>query len=87
MAERQPVVDINNGEEMPNVNEPQGANVRNVASPVAGIKSPQALCIDANVTTNWKLFKQKWHNYTVITYLNRQPVAYQTALLLYTLSD
>ena len=62
MAERQPGGDVNNGEQMPNVNEPQGANVCNVASPVAGIKPPQSLCIDANVTANWKLFKQKWHN-------------------------
>ena len=87
MAERQPVVDINNGEQIPNVNELQGVNVRNVASPVAGIIPPQALCIDANETTNWKLFKQKWDNYTVIAYLNRQPVASQTALLLHTLGD
>ena len=81
MAERQPVVDINNGEQMPNVYAPQGANVRSVTSPVAGNKPPQALCIDANVTANWKLFKQKWHNYTVITYLNRQPVAYDCSAI------
>lgn len=66
---------------------PQGANERNLERPVAGIKPPQSLCIDSNVSTNWKLFKQKWHNYAIITYLDRQPVAYQTALLLHTLGD
>jgi hypothetical protein len=36
---------------------------------------------------NWKLFKQKWNNYAVITLLDRQPVAYQVALLLHTIGD
>ena len=54
--------------------------------PVAGIRPPP-LCMEDNLSTNWKLFKLKWHNYAIITYLTRQSFQYQTALLLHTQGD
>ena len=59
----------------------------NEVRPVAGIKPPQVLVLDANISSNWKMFYQKWRNYAIITYLSRQPREYQTALLLHTLED
>lgn len=53
--------------------------------PVAGIRLPQPLCMEGNLSANWKLFKLKWHNYAIITYLTRQLIQYQTALLLHKL--
>ena len=55
--------------------------------PVAGIRPPPPLCREDNLSANWKLFKLKWHNYAIITYLTRQSLQYQTALLLHTLGD
>ena len=52
--------------------------------PVAGIRPPPPLCMGDNLS---KLFKLKWHNYAIITYLTRQSLQYQTALLLHTLGD
>ena len=55
--------------------------------PVAGIRPQPPLCMEDNLSANWKLFKLKWHNYAIITYLMRQSLQYQTALLLHTLGD
>ena len=55
--------------------------------PVAGIRPPPPLCMEDNLSANWKLFKLKWHNYSIITYLSRQSLQYQTALLLHKLGD
>ena len=57
------------------------------STPVTGIRPPQAFVMDSNVTENWKLFKQKWRNYSIITNLSRQTEQYQVALLLHTLGD
>ena len=57
------------------------------AMPVSGIKPPNPLVFDNNITANWKLFKQKWSNYSVITNLNKQNNEYQVALLLHTIGD
>ena len=42
--------------------------------PVAGIRPPPPLCLEDNLSANWKLFKLKWHNYAIITYLTRQVI-------------
>ena len=63
-----------------------GANVP-APRPVQGIRCPQALNLDCNVNEHWKLFKQKWSNYRIIAQLDRQPAAYQVALLLHTIGD
>ena len=55
--------------------------------PVQGIKPPQPLVVGPNIVKDWKLFQQKWSNYSVITNLSRQSRAYQVALLLHTLGD
>ena len=55
--------------------------------PVQGIKPPQPLVVGPNIMKDWKLFQQKWSNYSVITNLSRQSRAYQVALLLHTLGD
>ena len=66
--------------------QPQAAAPATV-SPVHGIRAPQQLILDVNIVENWKLFKQKWRNYSIIAQLNRQPADYQVALLLHTLGD
>ena len=56
--------------------------------PVAGLRPPQPLNVtDTNIAENWRLFRQKWQNYAVITNLHQQPRAYQVGLLLHTIGD
>ena len=55
--------------------------------PVSGIRPPPPLTTETNVTENWKIFRQKWENYSVITNLTSQAREYQMALLLHTLGD
>lgn len=54
---------------------------------VQGIRPPQALNLEGNIAENWKLFKQKWNNYYIITRLDLQQQKYQVALLLHTMGD
>ena len=54
---------------------------------IPGIRPPQPLNIDSNVTENWKLFRQKWTNYAIITNLSKHNDQYQVALFLHTLGD
>ena len=54
---------------------------------VQGIKPPSAPVLDTNIAENWKLFRQKWKNYAIISNLNKQESSYQVALLLHTLGD
>ena len=56
-------------------------------APVQGIRPPQALSLGPNIVQEWKLSRQKWTNYAVITNLSTQDRAYQVALLLHTLGD
>ena len=61
------------------------------ASPVAGIRPPPLLQLsDGNscsLTEEWRLFKQKWQNYSVIAHVDKQPNSYQVALFLHTIGD
>ena len=56
-----------------------------------GVKPPLAPDFGASGSTctaeNWKLFKQKWANYEILSRLQEQARAYQVALLLNTLGD
>ena len=54
---------------------------------VQGIKPPAAPVLDTNVADNWRLFRQKWKNYSVISKLDQQEQSYQVALLLHTVGD
>ncbi|XP_064622353.1 uncharacterized protein K02A2.6-like [Lineus longissimus] len=60
-------------------------------APMHGIRppqSPQPPNLDGGHSAeNWKIFKQKWTNYSIITNLDKQTRAYQVALLLHTLGD
>ena len=58
-----------------------------MAKPVSGIKPPSPLNLDSNISDNWKIFKQKWENYTIITELDKQEQKYQVALLQHTIGD
>ena len=55
--------------------------------PVSGLRAPQPLNVDSNIAENWRLFKQKWHNYAIITNLPQQAREYQVALFLHTIGD
>ena len=56
--------------------------------PIQGIKPPQPLVINPDtIASDWKLFEQKWKNYSKITHLNDQEESYKVALLLHTLGD
>ena len=56
--------------------------------PVSGLRPPQPLNVtDTNFAENWRLFRQKWQNYAIITNLNNQPRQYQVALFLRTVGD
>ena len=69
---------------------PERSGVRAMSrppAPVQGIRPPQALSLGPNIVQEWKLFRQKWTNYAVITNLSTQDRAYQVALLLHTLGD
>ena len=69
-------------------NGPNAGDILNInRQPVAGIRPPQPLVIDANVAENWKLFRQKWTHFSIISCVNTRDVQYQTALLLHTLGD
>ena len=79
-------------DEAENVNLPNAAvgNEGAVAARPAllsGLRPPNALVVDADIATNWKLFKQKWNNYSILTNLAAHPREYQVALLLHTMGD
>ena len=59
----------------------------NPLKPVSGIRPPPSLNVDSNICENWKLFKQKWTNYAVITQLAAQTQQYRVALFLHTIGD
>ena len=58
-----------------------------VPRPVQGIRAPLAPDLSNNASQNWRVFRQKWRNYSVITRLQDQNEEYKVALLLHTLGD
>ena len=56
---------------------------------LGGIKPPGPLILSPSceLAANWKLFKQKWHNYAVITNLEAKTAKYRTALFLHAIGD
>ena len=77
-------IELNDGN--PGVNNAHAAPRRNV-QPISGIRPPHALGVDGNISERWKLFKQKWKHYCVITNLRAQSREYQVSHLLHTLGD
>jgi hypothetical protein len=65
------------------------SEVKNAGLPVSGIRPPSCLTLTPpnELPDNWRLWKQKWNNYSIITELNKKPVSYQVALLLHTIGD
>ena len=49
------------------------------------VNPPPYLVIDNDSAENWKMWRQMWNNYTIITGLNSQSEQFKTALLLYSL--
>ena len=45
------------------------------------------MIVEGNIGDNWKLFKQKWINYSIITNLEAHPRRYAVALFLHTIGD
>ena len=42
---------------------------------------------DNHRAENWKTFKQRWNNYSILTQLDRQPEEYKVALFLYSVGN
>ena len=66
---------------------PDNANAGGSSSKIAGIKLPDRLLLGADATNNWKIFKQRWTTYSIITDSDAQPLNKQVATFLYCLSD
>ena len=49
------------------------------------VSPPPPLEIDADRADDWKLWKQRWENYCIITGLNSQPEVYKCAILLHSI--
>ena len=49
------------------------------------VSPPQPLEIEGDRADNWKIWKQRWDNYCIITGLNSQPEDYKCAILLHTI--
>ena len=54
---------------------------------VPGIKPPQRFNLGTNILENWKIFKQRWQTYAILSQLESQPAKVQVALYLHTLAD
>ena len=49
------------------------------------VSPPQPLEIEGDRADNWKIWKQRWENYCIITGLNNQPEDYKCAILLHSI--
>ena len=73
---------------MSDADQPQLAQVAQKAvHPVQGIRAPKPLVLDGVISEAWKTFKQKWHNYAIITNLQVQRTTNRVALFLHTFGD
>ena len=51
-----------------------------------GIQPPTSLDLTGkNKATNWKVYKQQWENYAIVSQLDKQPEEYCVALFLYSI--
>ena len=59
-----------------------GTNVPGISShAVSGIKPPDPPVFDSNIASSWKLFKQMWSDYEVLSELDKKPPKFRVALL------
>ena len=49
------------------------------------VSPPGPLCVASNIAENWKLWKQMWDNYAILTGLDTHPMQYQVALFLHSI--
>ena len=54
---------------------------------VPGIRPPQPLTFTTNLADNWKLFKQRWNTYAILSNLDSHNRETKIALFLHTLAD
>ena len=54
---------------------------------ISGLKPPSKLCLSTNIQEAWKLFKQRWISYAVLSCLSAMPGPVQIALFLHCLDD
>lgn len=72
---------------MSDENAPQ-PHPRQRTQPLSGIRPPSPLSTaPKHIKDNWKLFKQRWNNYQILTALDQQTREYQVALFLHTIGD
>ena len=48
---------------------------------MSGIKPPDPPVFDSNIASSWKLFKQMWSDYEVLSELDNKPPKFRVALL------
>ena len=48
---------------------------------LSGVKPPPALVLSSNKCENWKLWKQQWNNYVILSKLDKMEVTVQLAML------
>ena len=53
---------------------------------IQGIQPPTGLIVTGkNKAVNWKVYKQQWHNYSIVQQLEKQTEEYRVALFLYSI--
>ena len=52
-----------------------------------GIKPPDPFSLGSDIMERWKIFKQRWYTYSVLSNLDGRPREIQVALFLHTLAD
>ena len=48
---------------------------------MSGIRPPDSPVFDSNIASSWKLFKQMWSDYEVLSELDKKPPKFRVALL------
>ena len=49
------------------------------------VSPPGPLCVANNMAVNWRLWKQMWDNYAILTDLDMHPMQYQVVLFLHSI--
>ena len=54
---------------------------------IPGIRPPAPLLLDDNLADNWRIFRQTWDHYCILTGVDEHSVKYRVALLLHSLGN
>ena len=72
------------GDEEVNVGPDEPAGQMKVAAMLQGIQPPTGLdLVSKQKAENWKIYKQRWENYSIVAQLEKQTEDYKVALFLY----